>query len=114
MLMVPRPVARVEVRPHRPFVVDRGSWHQHAGHGFSRSRSECPSHGSLKTEEKTERQCGQSFEGCGLAIPDGEAVCQFTMIEQSFVEQKQIVELVSTERIAVRHTRAIPPGGTAL
>jgi hypothetical protein len=36
------------------------------------------------------------------------------MVEQSIVEQKQIVELVSTERIAVRHIRAIPPNGIAL
>jgi hypothetical protein len=82
--------------------------------GFARRQNACPSHGSLKTEEKTERQCGQSFEGSGFAIPVGEAVCQFTMIERSIVEQKQIVELVSTERIAVRHTWAIPPGGIAL
>ena len=108
--MVPGMVARFAPRPQRPFAANRGIRHQRISFG----RCACPSYGSLKTEEKTERQCGQSFGGCGFAIPNGEAVCQFTMVEQSIVEQKQIVELVSTERIAVRHTWAIPPGGIAL
>ena len=53
--MVPGTVARFAPRPQRPFAANRGIRHQRISFG----RCACPSYGSLKTEEKTERQCGQ-------------------------------------------------------